>query len=348
MRLTVKSCSIAAAILLSLLTQGRLCATPGVVSATPSSGIGFTQTFALVYSSSGGFASLTNVQVNFSSPLSGANACYLAYVPAGNYISLVNDAGTAFGAGVTLGSSGTAQNSQCSVSAATSTHSGLGNNLTVNLAITFSSPFAGTKTIYMNASDSSGGTNWLTEGTWTVGTPTVPSSVSVAPSSGTGLSQTFSMGPGAKILKGCQVGSILTLSDGTPVMVGGVGDPANLGNGEPQIPDATGISPIPANRTAQQFWNVQAFNGSNPQLQYRFGNSGRNTEATGNQGIGFLAVQGHQNPGATDFAVPLRSVQSPQPSQLERAGCERAEARHIRRRHFRTMRDLQFSLKYIF
>ncbi len=99
MRLTVKSCSIAAAILLSLLTQGRLCATPGVVSATPSSGIGFTQSFALVYSSSGGYASLTNVQVNFSSPLSGASACYLAYVPGGNYISLVNDAGTAFGAG---------------------------------------------------------------------------------------------------------------------------------------------------------------------------------------------------------------------------------------------------------
>src|SRR5580692_1898206 len=73
------------------------------------------------------------------------------------------------------------------------------------------------------------------------------------------------VGPAAMVLEGWQVGSILTLSDGTPITVGGVGDPANLGDGEPQIPDATGISPIPANRTAQQFWNVLAFNGTNPQ-----------------------------------------------------------------------------------
>jgi YD repeat-containing protein len=175
MKLTGTSCSIAAALLLSLLTQGRLFATASVVSATPSSGIGFTQTFTLVYSDTGGYASLTNVQVNFSSPLSGANACYVAYTPAGNLISLLNDAGNSWSSGVALGSSGTVQNSQCSVSAANSWASGSGNNLTVTLVVTFSSPFAGTKTIYMNASDSGGGTQWQTEGTWIVGTsgPTV-------------------------------------------------------------------------------------------------------------------------------------------------------------------------------
>jgi len=86
------------------------------------------------------------------------------------------------------------------------------------------------------------------------------------------------MGPAAKVFEGWQVGSILTLSDGTPISVGGIGDPANIGDSSTasNLPDATGISPIPANPTAQQFWNIQAFNGTNSQLQYRFGNTGRN------------------------------------------------------------------------
>jgi hypothetical protein len=175
---------------LSCLFPMLLGAQPSVISTTPSSGQGFVQTFTLLYSDAGGYANITSEQVNFSAPLSGANACYVSV--SGNSIGLVTDAGTDWTQS-TLGTpGGFVQNSQCRVDAAASSVSGSGNNLTLTLAITFSSSFAGTKTIYMNDADSGGGTGWLTEGTWTVGSPTVPSAVSVAPSAGSGLTKTFS------------------------------------------------------------------------------------------------------------------------------------------------------------
>ena len=70
---------------------------------------------------------------------------------------------------VTLGVAGTLQNSQCSVNAGSSSATGSGNNLTVNLAITFTTAFVGTQTIYMRADDNGGLTsNWQSMGTWTV------------------------------------------------------------------------------------------------------------------------------------------------------------------------------------
>jgi hypothetical protein len=50
-----------------------------------------------------------------------------------------------------------------------------------------------------------------------------------------------------KILGGWQAGSILTFSDGTPINVGQLGDALVIGT--PNVPDATGSSPIPAHRT---------------------------------------------------------------------------------------------------
>ena len=46
--------------------------------------------------------------------------------------------------------------------------------------------------------------------------------------------------------------------------------------GTPNVPDATGISPIPSDRSPDKFWNVAAFSNSDPNLAYRFGNTGRN------------------------------------------------------------------------
>jgi hypothetical protein len=82
-------------------------------------------------------------------------------------------------------------------------------------------------------------------------------------------------GPLNKFVEGWQVGSIVTLADGTPMNVGGIGDPTNTE--ETTLPDATGISPFLSNPTAQRFWNIAAFNGSNPQLSYRYGTTARNT-----------------------------------------------------------------------
>jgi hypothetical protein len=75
---------------------------------------------------------------------------------------------------------------------------------------------------------------------------------------------------------GWNVGGILTLSDGTPVNAYQVGDTAGLGVLNNQI-DATGISPMPANRSAQSYWNIAAFDATNPNLAWQPGNIGRNT-----------------------------------------------------------------------
>jgi hypothetical protein len=77
-----------------------------------------------------------------------------------------------------------------------------------------------------------------------------------------------------KIVSGWQVSSIITVADGTPIDVGGIGDVTNTENSS--LPDATGISPFPSVQTAQQFWNIAAFNATNPQLNYRYGNMARN------------------------------------------------------------------------
>ncbi|MEX2260668.1 MAG: carboxypeptidase-like regulatory domain-containing protein [Bryobacteraceae bacterium] len=77
-----------------------------------------------------------------------------------------------------------------------------------------------------------------------------------------------------KIVGGWQVGSIVTFSDGTPVNVGNIGDRANIG--VENWPDATGISPVPDQRTTERFWNIAAFDTTNSALAYRNGTAGRN------------------------------------------------------------------------
>src|SRR5260370_41128218 len=78
----LKLYSIAMALLLSLLTQARLGAQPGVVSVTPSPGVGFTQTFTLVYSDAGGYGDLGGLIVSFSCPRSGAKPSFGGLNPA--------------------------------------------------------------------------------------------------------------------------------------------------------------------------------------------------------------------------------------------------------------------------
>jgi len=77
-----------------------------------------------------------------------------------------------------------------------------------------------------------------------------------------------------RLIGGWQVGSILTMADGTPINVGNIGDVTNTENAS--LPDATGISPVPSNQTAQQFWNIAAFNSTNPALNFRYGTTARN------------------------------------------------------------------------
>jgi hypothetical protein len=165
---------------------------PSAASVTPSSGTGSSQLFSFVYSDPNGFADLPWGQALINSSLSQVSGCVLHYNRLTNQVSLINDTNTAWLGPLTLGAAAILENSQCVVSGATSSASGLGANLTVNLALSFKPAFAGAKTIYMQTQDTAGwGTGWQTRGSWTP-VSGAPSVVSVTPSSGSGSSQLFS------------------------------------------------------------------------------------------------------------------------------------------------------------
>jgi hypothetical protein len=68
-----------------------------------------------------------------------------------------------------LGTTGTLQNSQCTLNVGASSATLSGNTYTLHLALTFQAGYAGAKSIFGYAG-SQGGTNsgWQTMGTWTV------------------------------------------------------------------------------------------------------------------------------------------------------------------------------------
>jgi len=175
---------------------------PAPASAAPPSGSGTGGTFTFTFSDSGGYQSLKVVDVLINSALDGHNACYVAFVPSGasaGSLFLVDNAGDAGGPyqGLALPGSGTISNGQCTISGAGSSAAGSGNNLTLTLAITFSSSFTGNKVFYLSAGDtSSNNSGWQALGTW--GVPATPSGtisvVSLTPARGaaaSGTPQTF-------------------------------------------------------------------------------------------------------------------------------------------------------------
>jgi hypothetical protein len=143
--------------------------TPAVVSVSPNSGSGLTQSFALAYSDTAGGSNLQSVWVWFSATFgSAANSCMLDYLPSTNQVALLNDAGVSW-LTATPGAASTIENSQCSVNMAATSVTVNGNNLTLNLAMTFQAGFAGSKTVYMYAADTSGSNSgWQQPGAWTV------------------------------------------------------------------------------------------------------------------------------------------------------------------------------------
>ncbi len=169
---------------------------PATVSVTPSSGSGLSQTFTLQYSDTSGAANLQYAWVYFTASLANpdSQSCLVYYNVAPNRVNLMNDAGTAF-TSATPGASGTLTNSQCSLNVTATTVTKSGNTLTLKLAMTFAAAYAGAKNIYMYASDASGASvGWQQEGAWTVlAAAGTPAAVSASPSSGSGLSQTFTL-----------------------------------------------------------------------------------------------------------------------------------------------------------
>jgi hypothetical protein len=163
---------------------------PALIGVSPNSGNGVSQTFSFQYSDSAGATDLTTVAALFNSAQSVVGGCSVSYSRAQNALSLLTDAGLPPGTTITPGS-GSQQNSQCILNGAGSSVSLSGTTLTLNLALTFLPPFAGAKNVYMQAVNPNGTAAWQQQGVWTVGATI--QAVSVAPSSGSGASQIFSL-----------------------------------------------------------------------------------------------------------------------------------------------------------
>lgn len=149
------------------------------------------------------------------------------------------------------------------------------------------------------------------------------------------------------IFSGWQAGSILTFSDGTPFSIGGIGDRAS--NGIAQRPDAIG-NPHPSKQTPDLFWSAAAFNTTNPDLQFRHGTAGRNTligpafrnwDASLNRN--FRIVEGH----TLQFRWEVFNAAN-HPNWLAPSNDITNPATFGRVTSARTMRQMQFALKYLF
>ena len=174
---------------------------PIVVSLTPATGQGSSQTFALTVSDLAGASDLASVQILFANSTSLSSACAVTYVAQQKNIGLSNDAGTGYTGYVTPGQAGSVSNSQCTLSGAGSSIQSAGNALVLTVSLQFNVAFAslGTsaaKTIYANPVNSAGqgpSGGMVSSGTWTIPKAGLPTIVSLSPSSGHGTSQAFAL-----------------------------------------------------------------------------------------------------------------------------------------------------------
>ena len=151
---------------------------PSAVSISPMNQSGLNQAFTWTVSSPAGRSNLAHVFALFhTTSASTSNACYIHYDTSSNLVYLADNASTSWLGGFVPSSSGSASNSQCTISGTGSapnpTSSGTQLGLTLN--VSFQASFSGTKNEYLYAQDGSGvSTGWQQMGTWTVPAPPVP------------------------------------------------------------------------------------------------------------------------------------------------------------------------------
>jgi hypothetical protein len=124
----------------------------------------------MVVADPNGAADLSQVHFLINTSVSSIGACYVTYYPSNNLLYLRNDAGTAFTPPMLKpGAAGTVSNSQCTLDAGASSVSTSGQNLTLNLSLSFSGTFVGAHNVYLYAIGAASGLNsgWVSSGTWT-------------------------------------------------------------------------------------------------------------------------------------------------------------------------------------
>ena len=162
------------------------------LSVSPNSGAGLAQVFTATYSDSIGYQDIGPALFMVASDATGVSGCFAMWIQTGNLFYLGNDAANNWLGPIQGGSSGTLQNSQCVLNAATSSGSGAGGTATVKFGLTFLGGFAGLKNLYQMVFGTGGNTAWQQKGTWSPGAAQAPVNLSVTPGSGSGVTQVFS------------------------------------------------------------------------------------------------------------------------------------------------------------
>jgi hypothetical protein len=153
-----------------------------------------------------------------------------------------------------------------------------------------------------------------------------------------------------RLLGGWQLGSILTFVDGTPQHVGGIGDTNATTLYEGNRPNATGFSPFPDQPTVDRFWNIGAFDTTSPSLTWLFGTTGRNVLfKPGTRQWDFSMVKNTSIREGHSLQFRFEAFNfSNHPNWNTPSVDPRTAATFGRITSARTMREMQFGLKYMF
>jgi len=166
---------------------------PSIISVSPSSGTGATQSFTGAYAAANGYHDLQWVQMLFAvaSDGGGQSYCFVHYDVQGNGFWVYGDGGFFVGPITPGTASNRLQNSLCALNTLGSTVTGSGATLTINPSLIFKQ--SGARNIYMRAmNEAQVDSGWVQRGTWSVG-PAGVGTLSVVPASGTGATQTFTL-----------------------------------------------------------------------------------------------------------------------------------------------------------
>jgi hypothetical protein len=167
-----------------------------VVSVTPSSGSGATQSFSFTYQSNGanGYQDIQFVQALFAVATDGGGQayCLLHYDRNGNGLWLYSDIYAFFQGPVTPGTqSNLLQGALCALNTSGSSVTTSGNTLILNASVIFKQARA--ENVYLRAiSQGESDTGWVQRGTWNSTAAPLGTTV-VSPNAGSGSTQTFTL-----------------------------------------------------------------------------------------------------------------------------------------------------------
>lgn len=184
---------------LTLSLSGSLyAAAPQLVSLTPSSGAGQSQTFTLTASDSDGASDISSMSLMVNSVFDGQTGCWLNWVNE-NQQAFFNTDGYNW---AYLGPGANLENSRCSVQFVSANSSG--NSVSVSFNVTFKSAMTGTQNVYAQAiSKAAELTGYQQMATWTV------PSIAAAPDFQVSITPNFqAMNPGYPVTFNVSVASL--------------------------------------------------------------------------------------------------------------------------------------------